>query len=197
MPPITDIVKHLIILNVLVFIAFNLPVVQSLLPGMELYWPGSNSFQPYQIVTHFFMHGSISHLLFNMFGLYIFGCMIERSVGSKKFLFLYFASGLASFFLHVIFQYFQHFYFDVPDFYPAVGASGAIMGLALAFATLFPNYVLNLIFPPIPVKAMYLALFFVGMDLYKGFQGSEDMIAHWAHLGGALAGLLIANKWIK
>jgi len=196
MPPITDIVKHLIILNVLVFIAFALPIA-SVFPSMELYWPGSPKFQPYQIVTHFFMHGTISHLLFNMFGLYIFGSMIERSLGSKKFLFLYFASGIASFFIHVMIQYYQHLYLNIPDFYPAVGASGAIMGLALAFATLFPNFVLNLIIPPIPVKAMYIALFFVGMDLIKGFQGSGDMVGHWAHLGGALAGLIIANKWAK
>ena len=198
MPPITDIVKHLIILNVLVFIAYQTPIA-NYLPDLALYWPQDDQFKPYQLVTHMFMHSLVSprHLIFNMFGLYIFGSMVERVLGASRFLKLYLICGLGSLIAHILIQYYLNINYGQIHFPGVVGASGAIMGITIAYAVMFPNHKLMLLFPPIPIKAKYLAAAFIIIDLYSGLSGSQNGVANWAHLGGALTGFIMMRTWLK
>ncbi|MBK8052746.1 MAG: rhomboid family intramembrane serine protease [Saprospiraceae bacterium] len=185
MMSMTDVVKNLLIINVIVFFAVNflIPV-----PGIQeyfvLYRPFTIGFEPVQIVTHMFSHADIPHLFFNMLGLYMFGSMVEASLGPKRFLILYLTSGLAASALQMLLS---------PS--PILGASGAVFGITTAFATMFPNTQLMLLFPPIPLKAKYMAILFIGIGLYSGLSGSNDGIAHFAHVGGAICGFLMIIYW--
>lgn len=191
----TPVVLNLIIINVLVFIA------QALLDGMVngginpagkitnalALWPlGIGMFEPYQLVTHMFTHGNIGHILFNMFALWSFGSMLERVWGPKRFLIFYLACGLAAGAAQLLLS-------DAP----AVGASGAIMGLLAAFAYLFPNTQL-IIFPfPVPVKAKWAIIVIAAIDLFGGVYPTGSNIAHFAHLGGLVMGLILVIIWNK
>lgn len=191
MQQLTDVVRHLLIINVLVFLG-----AQAVNFDLALHYPQSPYFQPYQLVSHMFMHGGVGHLFFNMIGLYFFGPPLEYRFGPKKFLMLYFFAGLGSLLLHLLVSYVQLNYYGYPP-HPIVGASGAIMGLVIGFATKFPNYTVQLLFPPIALKAKYMALIFIVMDLFGGFGNFDSGIAHFAHLGGALFGFLIIKYWEK
>ena len=197
MPPITDIVKHLIIINVIIFVAVMFSPLGKYVPALEVYWFKDPRFSPYQLVTHMFMHASPGHLFFNMFALYVFGPLVERYANPNRFLTLYLASGFGAVALHMFIMFLQYQNYDVTSFPPAVGASGAVMGILVAFAVLFPNIRLMLLFPPIPVKAKYLAMAYVAIDLFSGISGYDNGIANWAHLGGALTGFLLTAFWIK
>lgn len=184
----TPIVLNLIIINVLVFL------VQSFFDGpneeisqkIALFPYQTPFFKPYQLVTHMFAHGGFFHLFFNMFVLWMFGTMLERSWGPKKFLIFYFACGLAAGAAHLLLEN-----------SPAVGASGAIMGLFAAFAYLFPNTQL-IIFPiPVPVKAKYAVAIMAAFDLFGGVYPSGSNIAHFAHLGGLVMGFILVIYWNK
>ncbi|MBK8621786.1 MAG: rhomboid family intramembrane serine protease [Saprospiraceae bacterium] len=191
---ITDVVKNLIIINVIVFFA-----VRYLIPihGVErffvLVFPGLEylvndvlfKFEPVQIVTHMFMHGDERHLLFNMLGLFFLGPLVESALGPKRFFILYFASGFFATFLHFLFV----------QGGMVVGASGAIYGILAAFATMFPNIELMLMFIPIPIKAKYVAMGLLAFGLYSGLGGSGDNIAHLAHVGGAVMGFILIRSW--
>lgn len=182
---ITDVVKNLIIINILVFVAvrFALPI-----HGIEnyflLYRPGSPYFEPVQGVTHMFMHADLGHLFFNMLGLYMFGSWVEEILGPRRFLILYLTSG----FIASVLQMFM-------SPVPILGASGAVYGIIAAFATMFPNAQMMLLFPPIPMKAKYMALMFIGLGLYSGLSGAQDGIAHFAHVGGAVMGFVMVKYW--
>ena len=191
-PPLTGVVKQLLIINVLVFFGatFLLP------PGGQriLYLApfGSDSFEAFQIVTHMFMHADIPHLLFNMLMLYFLGPMVEQALGSKKFLILYLASGFGAMLAHTAFF----------PYTAVVGASGAVYGVLIAFAALYPNVRLMLLFPPIPIKAKWLALGLIVIGLFSGLgnytgMGPGDNIAHFAHLGGALTAFILLLAWKK
>lgn len=190
---LTDVVKHLIIINVIVYIAFTLVLPQfqqySILamPGA----PGDN-FAPVQLVTHMFMHSPHGpmHLIFNMIALFFLGPHIERVLGEQKFLLFYLVCGFAASGLHML-LYFLGFIGPIS----IVGASGAIMGVAIAFAILYPNTQLMLLFPPIPVKAKYLVGAYILFDLFSGVGGVNTGIAHFAHLGGAIGGFILMNMW--
>src|SRR5690349_9562273 len=156
-PPI---IKNLIIINILVWVAQLIYDQQWGLTYRIALWPiDSPPFEPYQIVTHMFAHSSYDaagritffHILFNMFALFMFGRVLENVWGPKRFLIFYFACGLGAAATHLAMQYFMH------DIHPAVGASGAIMGVFVAFAYLFPNTELMLIPIPFPIKAKWLA----------------------------------------
>lgn len=196
MPPITDIVKHLILLNVIVFLAALSPL-GNYIPNLAVHWFKDPRFEPYQIVSHMFMHAGFGHLFFNMFALYVFGPMVERYASSRRFLILYLASGFGAVIAHLGIMYFQYSFQDIQSFPPAVGASGAVMGVLVAFAVLYPNVRLMLLFPPIPVKAKYLAIAYVAIDLFSGISGYNTGVANWAHLGGALTGFILTSLWIK
>ncbi|HRX92507.1 MAG TPA: rhomboid family intramembrane serine protease [Chitinophagaceae bacterium] len=178
------------------------------------YLSGSQGFKPYQIVTHLFAHSPqlLFHILFNMFALWMFGRVLENVWGGKRFLFFYLASGLGAAALHLGIQYFRAeqllHAFDANDITaiknnigavaPALGASGAVMGVFAAFAYTFPNTELYLMFIPIPIKAKWAILGFVALDLFGGVaRVSGDNIAHFAHLGGAITGFLIVLYWNK
>jgi membrane associated rhomboid family serine protease len=197
-PPV---VKNLLILNVLFFIA-NLTLSNRIyLEGLEIFglngvlglWPIQTPFfKPYQIFTHLFSHANLGHIFFNMFGLWMFGKILENLWGPKRFLFFYIACGLGAAAAHLVVQYIT----GDPIF--AVGASGAVMGIFVAFGYLFPNTQLYMMFIPIPIKAKYVMLGLVALDLFGGFARiSGDNIAHFAHLGGALTGFIIVLFWNK
>jgi membrane associated rhomboid family serine protease len=224
-PPI---VKNLIIINVLVWIAQQMLGQQlhlteriSLYPIMpqKLYdilvsqavYADYEKFQPYQIATHMFAHGPIYHILFNMFALWMFGRILENVWGPKRFLFFYLICGVGAAACHLAIQYFRceqllHF-FETNGIQmtpllgaaaPAVGASGAIMGLLVAFAYLFPNTELYIMFIPVPVKAKWAVIAMAAIDLFGGVANiSGDNVAHFAHLGGAITGFILVLIWNK
>ena len=184
---LTDVVKQLIIINAIIFIGLSLPITAQFKEYFILFPPGSAYFKPIQLVTHMFNHANMSHLFFNMLGLYFFGPMIERIWGPKKFLFYYLFCGFGAMVLHLI----------LGGNSPVLGASGAISGVVLAFAMMFPNVQIMLLIPPIPMKAKYMVLLFLGFDLFMGLGNFSDGIAHFAHLGGALFGFLLILFWRK
>lgn len=188
---VTPVVKQLLIINVIVYVAavYIMPGLANLL---ALYYPTSSLFQPFQIITSMFMHGNTMHIMFNMMSLYFLGPMVEQVMGPKKFLIFYITCGLAANFAHLAMAYFQ----VIPP-HPVVGASGAIMGVFAAFAYYFPNIKLMLLFPPIPVKAKYLVVGLMIFDLVSGVSGISTGIAHFAHLGGVVAGFILMIYWRK
>ncbi len=197
-PPV---VKNLIIINALVWIA---QLIYDKQWGLTLkigLWPVNTPFfEPYQLITHMFAHASYDgnnniiffHILFNMFGLYMFGRILENIWGPKRFLFFYLACGIGAAAAHLLMQYLMG------TFTFAVGASGAVMGIFIAFGYLFPNTELMIMPIPVPVKAKWVVLFYVLIDQFGGIgQIAGDNIAHFAHLGGALTGFLIVFIWNK
>lgn len=190
---ITEVVKNIIIINIIVYFAvkYLIPI-----PGIDKYFtlvtPGHvynvngilYEFEPVQIITHMFMHGSEWHLLFNMLGLYFLGPLVETSLGPKRFFILYMSCGLFASIAQMVFSGGM-----------MVGASGATYGVLVAFATMFPNIKLMLLFPPIPIKAKYMAIGLILLGLYYGFTGSQAGIGHFAHIGGALLGFLMIRFW--
>ena len=193
-PPI---VKNLIIINVLVFVAQLVFDKEYGLTLQLALWPVDTPyFKPYQIATHMFTHspGFIFHILMNMLVLWMFGRVLENVWGAKRFLFFYLASGVGAAAAHLLMQHFMAKGIPVP----AVGASGAIMGVFVGFAYLFPNTELMIIPIPIPIKAKWLAIGYIALDLFGGFgQIAGDNIAHFAHLGGAITGFIIVFIWNK
>ena len=159
-PPI---VKNLIIINVLIFIAQTVFDKQYMLTARLALWPiDSPYFFPYQVATHMFTHGGFMHILFNMFALWMFGRVLENVWGPKRFLLFYFLSGIGAAVAHLGMQIF------FGEGAPAVGASGAIMGIFAAFAYLFPNTELFIMFIPFPIKAKWAVLGLAAIDLFGG-----------------------------
>lgn len=186
--------KNLLIINGLAFLA-NMMLPLNLNAGLGLFYPASSHFEPYQLVTHMFMHGNFMHLLFNMYALWLFGRILEQTWGPQRF-FVYFmitALGAACFYLFV------KYLGGSPDLArPVVGASGAVYGLLLGFGMLFPNAELMLIFLPIPIKAKYFVIGFGLIELFSGLSaGGGGNIAHFAHLGGMLFGFILIRFWGK
>jgi len=189
----TGIVKHLIILNVIIFFAFKTSLAQPYTGNLLAYFFSDQRFSPYQIVTHMFMHADEMHLIMNMMGLFFLGPVVERHVGQKNFFILYFVAGLGAIGLRTLMQY-----LGIAGLGPALGASGAVLGVVTAFATLYPNQPLQLLFIPIPIKAKYMVAGFLALDLYAALSGSIlQGVAHWAHIGGALTGFIITFFWLR
>lgn len=216
LPPV---IKNLIIINVLVFLA------QVIGNGIEPHWVEnwfalhdlhSIYFRPHQFITHMFMHGSFTHLFFNMVGLWMFGVALEHRYGSKRFLEFYILTGLGAALLHMGILYFemepimdvyrklpaedQLSLIDDPSFkvnVATLGASGAVFGCLAAFGYLYPNSIIYIDFL-IPIKAKWMVLIYAGMELMLAIRNSAgDTIAHFAHLGGALTGFLLVYFWNK
>ena len=188
-PPI---VKNLLFINGLFFLATEFLFRDIGLKAIFGLWPiTSPNFRPFQIFTHMFTHADIGHIFFNMFNLWMFGRILESVWGPKRFLIFYFICGLGAAAAHLAEQYFTG------GGSPAIGASGAVMGVMVGFAYLFPNTELMLIFFPVPVKAKWLILIMVGFDLFSGLGKTGDGIAHWAHLGGAAIGFILVYIWNK
>lgn len=184
----TPVVLNLLIINALVFVVQNIfdGPEQVVTNWMALYPFDSSYFRPWQLITHMFTHGGFGHILFNMFALWSFGGWLENEWGAKKFLIFYFACGLVAAAAQMLLSN-----------SPAIGASGAIMGVLAGFAWLFPNAELFLFPIPFPVKAKYAILVIAGIDIFGGVYPTGDNIAHWAHLGGLLMGFALAIFWKK
>lgn len=204
-------VKNLIIINVILFIA-TLLNENLMISKFALFYPTSPFFRWWQPLTHMFMHGGFWHIFFNMYTLYIFGSVLEREWGTKKFLFYYFVTGFGAALLHTGVQAIeaQTWLHSIAEgsinaraqyhaliMTPTVGASGAIYGLLIGYAMLFPDSILTLIFPPISLKAKWFILIFAAIELLTGLTGRGGSIAHFAHLGGMLFGWLILLYWKK
>jgi len=242
-PPIT---RNLIIINIVVYAVTNFflyalenPQLYNLLSA---FYPSSPHFKSWQIVTHMFMHApfgdgvGIMHILFNMFTLFSFGPILEQSLGDKKYLILYFLSGLGAFILFNLWNFVQveqitasleSLGFDTTSYMagdsvkfngdsvavltqqglvndlknilttPMLGASGAIFGVIAAFATLYPEAKIGIMFIPIPVKVKYVLPIVVIGSIYLGVSGNGGGIAHLAHVGGAIVGFILARIWRK
>ena len=255
-------VNSIIIINVLVFLAssFFEPNTDASLNSIAgLYNFRSDLFKPFQLITHMFLHGNFTHIFFNMFALWMFGTVLEKHWGPKRFLIYYFITGLGAAVLHLLvsnymvsdiyndylvyqsqpsyntFETFSDQYlpqarengtinqfmlaweqnknstsfitqsvelaneiFQLRLNIPTVGASGAVFGQLLAFGMLFPNTVLMLLFPPIPLKAKYFVIGYGAIELYMGIRDNvDDNVAHFAHLGGMLFGFLLIKYWQK
>ena len=207
---------------------------------LALWFPENENFQLWQIVTHMFMHGGFSHILFNMFALYMFGSVLEQTLGQQRFLFLYFSAGLGAAGLQILFSYwsfnsamqtyldaglYSQEVYDMLSQYsttgkvyasipreatqqlistymtPMVGASGAIFGVLAAFAVVYPNLPLYLMFVPIPIKAKYLIGGYFAINVYSAVTGTTLLgpsnTAYWAHIGGAIIGFITMWYWKK
>jgi rhomboid-like protein len=227
-----DVVKNLLIINALFFLAtvvFGSNFQFNLNDLLGLHYFESKYFYPFQYISYMFMHGSVGHIFFNMFALWMFGSMLENRWGSKNFLIFYMAAGIGAGIINnlvsfvelqfildsipmevieafkregkdVLGQSFSATQEELQKLYSifiggTVGASGAIYGLFVAFAMIYPNMKLYLMFIPIPIKAKYLVIGMIAYDLIAGIQPYNTGIAHFAHLGGGLIGFLIITYW--
>ncbi|MBU8883714.1 rhomboid family intramembrane serine protease [Kaistella sp. DKR-2] len=232
-PPIT---RNIIIINAVVFILTYFLNSDLMYRYLAAFYPFSPFFHSWQILTHMFMHGSLMHILFNMLTLYSFGPVLEQVLGEKKYLILYFVSGLGAFFLFNLWNFveveqiktsLQSFGFDLSGYMdgesvpfkgssdailaqqelisnlrsiitvPMVGASGAIFGVIAAFATLYPDAKIMIMFIPVPVKVKYVLPVVVIGSVVLGVTGNVGGIAHLAHVGGAIVGYILASYWKK
>lgn len=232
-PPIT---RNIIIINIVVFILTYVLQTDLMYRYLAAFYPFSPFFHSWQIITHMFMHGSFLHILFNLMTLYSFGPVLEQVLGDKKYVILYFVSGLGAFFLFNLWNFveveqikssLQSLGFDLNGYLngetvsfngnsqaileqqglvnklqsiisvPMVGASGAIFGVIAAFATLYPDAKIMLMFIPVPVKVKYLMPVVIIVSIYLGVTGNAGGIAHLAHVGGALVGFILAKIWKK
>ncbi len=202
---IPTVTKNLVAINILMFIA-TLINENFMVANFAMFYPASPFFKPWQILTHMFMHGGFWHIFFNMYSLLMFGSILERSLGPKKFLIFYFVTGLGAVALHTGVEWMQARVFianGAAQAYqqllvtPTLGASGAIYGVLIGFAMLYPQARLTLIFPPIPMTAKWLVIIFAAIELFSGINGIQDGVAHFAHLGGMLFGWLLIRWWRK
>ena len=208
LPPVT---RNLIIINVIVFVASMLN--QNFMIGnFALFYPTSPFFHWWQVITHMFMHGGFWHIFFNMYTLFIFGIVLERMIGSKKFLLFYFVCGLGAVALHLGVEYLQVQsymqgaalgnaaaiqHINEIKMTPTVGASGAIYGVLMGYAMLFPESRMTLLFPPVTLSAKWMVGIFAAIELFTGITGTAAGIAHFAHLGGMLFAWLLIMWWRK
>jgi len=265
-PPV---VKNLIIINVIMFLATLVLGYQfqiNLRSILGIHYYESELFKPYQIITHLFMHGDVMHIFFNMFGLWMFGRILENVWGSKRFFLYFFITGIGAITINMIVQHFQLIHLSnfalnyiqhpnvelfssfvekyslIPDsgffskffpqppnemsefvnnfrdnpnnpeyinnsilfikqYYsevfnsPTIGASGAVYGVLLAFAMLFPNTELMFLFIPVPIKAKYMVIIFAFIEFFTGIEQPGGNVAHFAHLGGMLFGFILIKYW--
>lgn len=202
-------IKNIIIINVLVMIMTMLNE-DFMYKTFSLFYPTSPFFHWWQPVTHMFMHGGFWHLFFNMYTLYIFGSVLERVWGTRKFLVFYFVTGLGAALIHTGVEWIQMQSWlgqaaegsaaalssiHALKMTPTVGASGAIYGVLMGYAMLYPDSVLTLIFPPVSMKAKWFVLIFAAIELLTGVTGTGGGIAHFAHLGGLIFGYLLILYW--
>jgi rhomboid family protein len=173
-------------------------LVEQIAPG-SIYalalWPlgagqaGGGGFAPWQLVTYAFLHGGMLHLAFNMFALYMFGSDIERVFGTRRYLTYYFVCVVSAALTQMVFAAVSG------GFYPTVGASGGVFGLLLAYGMYFPNSRVMLIFPPIPMPARMFVLVYAAIELFLGVTGTQEGVAHFAHLGGMIGGFALLRYW--
>lgn len=190
--------RNLLYLNVIMFVA-TLINEDFMIRTFAMFYPESPYFRWWQPLTHMFMHGGVWHILFNMYTLVMFGTVVERALGTRDYIIFYLVTGLGAVALHIGVQWLEINYLGgslaAAVLTPMVGASGAIYGVLVAFAMLYPEARLTLIFPPITLDAKWWVGIFVTLELLLGITGSQVSIAHFAHLGGALFGFLLIRRW--
>ena len=180
-------VKHLLIINVLFFVALSTPVVSDYLFTYGALWPiDSGRFGVWQLVTYMFLHVGFGHIFFNLFALWMFGQAIENFWGTNRFVIYYFLTGIGAALLHMLIG---------GGGAPTLGASGAVYGILLAFGMMFPERPIMLLIPPIPIKAKYFVAIFGAIELISGLTRANSGIAHFAHLGGMLVGFILIKYW--
>lgn len=206
-PPVT---LNLLIINAIMFLAINM------LPGgrgewlmlqFSVYFPTSPDFRIYQLVTHMFLQFDFLHLFFNMFALWMFGRIVEYDLGSKRFLIYYFVCGVGAALMQMGVNWIEiNAFINSGNIAaaaqaihtPMLGASGAVFGILLAFGMMRPNTMIMLLIPPIPMKAKYFVIIFGLLELFLGASGgTSGGVAHFAHVGGMLWGLLLLIYWKK
>ena len=190
-PPV---VKNLIIANCIIFLAMSLiPNVNLFFSEyLQLFWFGSPYYHSYQFVTYMFLHGGFWHLFSNMFALWMFGRTLEYELGSRRFLIYYMICGIGAALLQMgIASLTGEIYFRL------VGASGAVMGLLLAFGVMHPNNMIYIMPLPFPIKAKWFVVGYAVLELLLGWSGTDSGIAHFAHVGGMLWGLGLLFYWRK
>jgi membrane associated rhomboid family serine protease len=190
MPPVTT---ALIVANVAIYL------LQGIVPGIIVplaLWPLAASasgvgasFGPWQVVTYAFLHGGLLHLAFNMFALYMFGSAIEQVFGARRYLIYYFVCVISAALSQLAVAAMMG------GIYPTVGASGGVFGLLLAYGMYFPNNRVMLLFPPIPMPARVFVVVYAVIELYLGVTGSQEGVAHFAHLGGMIGGFIMLRYW--
>ena len=184
----------LLIANGLAFAGQQFSPFDQLFSQYLALWPLGSAFAdfyPWQLVTYGFLHGGMMHLVFNMFMLWMFGRELEIIMGTRRFLTYYMTCVIGAGVIQLLVSAWQ----GSP--YPVVGASGGVFGLLLAFGMTFPNRMIMLLFPPIPMKAKYMVVLFGILELYLGISGRAPGIANFAHLGGMLFGFLLLQHWSK
>jgi len=184
-PPV---VKNLIIINILVYMATSLLPIGHLIEQYCALWVGLPLFHSYQFVTYMFLHGGFEHIFFNMFALWMFGRTLEYELGSRRFLVYYMACGIGAALIQTAVAYLMG------EPMAVVGASGAVFGLLLAFGVLHPDAVIMLLIPPIPMKAKWFVVIYGVIELFLGWRGVGN-VAHFAHVGGMLWGFLLLRWW--
>ena len=212
MPTMT---KNLLVINVLAFLATY--VLQrsgiDLNALLGLHFFKASNFHVYQFLTYMFLHGGFTHILFNMFALWMFGSVIERVWGPKKFLFYYIVCGVGAGIMQEMVQYGNYVLQGLAAYeyvnmggaqismdsyinmWTTIGASGAVYGILLAFGMIFPNERLFIIPFPFPIKAKWLIVGYIAIELFSALSGPGDGVAHMAHLGGMLFGFLLIRYW--
>lgn len=193
---IPEVTRNIIAINVLLFVA-TIYSGDTMYEYLALFNYKSNYFHGWQMITHMFMHGSFSHLLFNMFGLYMFGSRLEQMWGAKRFINFYLITGLGAALLHTLVQDYEITQGLISVNQPTVGASGALFGILVAFAIYWPNTQLFLMFIPVPIKAKWAVIGYAAFELFAGISGFQAGVAHFAHLGGALFGFILVQYWNK
>lgn len=203
-PPVT---RNLLYVNVIMFVATLInPVFMK--GTFAMAFPLATDFRWWQPVTHMFMHDGFFHIFFNMYTLVMFGMVVERVLGTRRFLILYAITGFGAVALHTGVEFLQvqqllkeypgtnplYIYNSIPH---VLGASGAVYGVLVAFAMLYPQARMTLIFPPVTLDAKWMVIIFIGIELLTGITGTQMGVAHFAHLGGALFGWLAILYWKK
>ncbi len=225
---IMPVTRHLLMINLIMWLA-TLALRQAGIIDLDRwlglhFWKGSE-FNPAQLFTYMFMHADLMHIFVNMFMLWMFGSLLERVLGAKRYIFYYISCGLGAALVQELVWQFSwqsilasnvsgpagatvtevinainsgHAAFSMDDFYNSlitIGASGAVFGVLLAFGMLFPNMTMYVIPFPFPIKAKWVVLADGLIELFFGLSGTMSNVAHFAHLGGMLAGIIIILYW--
>jgi membrane associated rhomboid family serine protease len=179
--------QALIVINVLILLAEA--VLGGSVTSFLALWPLGPRFMPWQVVSYAFVHAGLPHLVFNMFGVYMFGSDLERVWGPRRYLGYYLTCAVSAAAAQLGVASLTGAY------YPTVGASGAVFGLLLAYAMMFPNRTIMPLFPPIPMRAPVFVAVYGVLELVLGVTGTQAGIAHFAHLGGLAGGFLFMRFW--
>lgn len=189
---IPPVVKTLLLLNLAAYILDLLVAVGPfrLHEVLGLYYVGSPLFRPFQVVTYMFMHGGLMHIFFNMFALWMFGRIMEQAWGGRRFAVYYLLCGVGA----ALVQEAGQGLGLIPPYSMTIGASGAVYGILLAFGMTFPNERLFIIPIPFPIKAKWFVIIYAAIEVFESL-GMQDGVAHMAHLGGMLFGLVLILYW--